>query len=93
MKTKTMDIYLHRNIDGGWDCLFGTENMADLGFVLIGRGECTFKMIEQAEIVNEQINALANEKELLFANTSIKAAAIDARIQSLLAIAHEGGAA
>jgi hypothetical protein len=77
---------------GGNSRVTGAENAPYIGKdeVVIGRGSAVFEMTSKAENDLAIIAKLQEAKQLLQAQTQAKIEAMDARIQSLLAITHDG---
>ena len=90
--TVKKDVWLCRDSYGG-DTVF-SFNPVDAGidgYVVAGKGTATITLMDHADVVNAQIEALEKAKQLAQAECQQKLAKIDEKIQSLLAITHDGG--
>ena len=79
---------------GGNSRVTAAENEPHIGKdeVVIGRGSAVFETTSKAENDLAIIAKLKEAKQLLQAQTQARLDAMDARIQSLLAITHDGSA-
>ena len=77
---------------GGNSRVTGAEHAPYIGKdeIVIGRGYAVFETATRAENDLAIIAKLQEAKQLLHAQTQAKIEAMDARIQSLLAITHDG---
>lgn len=91
MKTKQMEVFLLKNIKYGYE-LVHTEPKLGAGndYAVLGSGIVTIKMLPLEEVVKKQVNALEKSKNIVLAKCQLEVESINDRIQSLLAIGHDG---
>jgi len=89
MKTKQMEVFLLKSIKCGFE-LFHTDQSLGEDYVLIGSGTATITMLPKEEVVKNQVDALEKSKNMVLANCQLEIESIDDKIQSLLAIGHDG---
>ena len=93
MQTKKVKVFLLFNIAGGFETLSSADMSTGYcanDYTLLGTGTVTINMIGQKEVVLSQIEKLKASKKTIRANCQLEIESIDDRIQSLLAIGHEG---
>jgi hypothetical protein len=89
-ETKTMDVFLHKSVQYGSESIMKQEDMTEFGYVLLGKGTTTITMLDHSEVVAKEVESLKAAKQLMNADHQVKLEKIDEKIQSLLAISHEG---
>ena len=90
MKTKQMEVFLINNIRHGFETVSLTDMEGCEDYVLLGSGMATINMLPNGEVTQAQIDALNASKQSIQAKCQVEIESIDDRIQSLLAIGHDG---
>ena len=89
MKTKQMKVFLLKSIKYDYERLSAEQSLGD-DYALIGSGTATITMLPKDEVVKNQVDALKAAKQVIQANCQLEIESIDDKIQSLLAIGHDG---
>ena len=91
MKTKQVEVFLLKNVKHGFETVH-TNNMSIncKDYVLLGKGMTTLHLLSHTEANRAEIKALENSRQEIQAKCQLEIESIDDRIQSLLAIGHEG---
>lgn len=93
MKTHSQKAYLYFDTERGKYVIWETGEMAkhmSHKYILLSEQEVVFTVDKtDDELTRAQVDGLETEKRKILAEAEFKAAQIDARIQSLLAITHE----
>jgi len=89
MKTKQMEVFLLKNIKCDFEIIH-TDQKLGADYALIGSGTTTITMLHKEEVVKNQVDALEKSKNMVLANCQLEIESIDDKIQSLLAIGHDG---
>ena len=89
MKTKQMKVFLLKSIKYDYEHLSAEQSLGD-DYALIGSGTATITMLPKDEVVKTQVDALEKSKNMVLANCQLEIESIDDKIQSLLAIGHDG---
>jgi len=90
MKTKQVEVFLFNNIKHGYEIVCCSDMKGCGDYVLLGSGMATFNMLSVVDVNRVQIDALNASKKEIQAQCQIEIESIDDRIQSLLAIGHDG---
>jgi len=91
MKTKQVEVFLLRNIQFDLEMMHTKPELGSAGeYVVLGSGTVTITMLPKAEVANNQVDALKKSKQMVLAKCQLEIESIDDRIQSLLAIGHDG---
>ena len=93
MKTKQVEVFLLHSLVRGREMIsssdMSTGYFAD-EHILIGTGMATINMLPSVDLNQSQIALLQKNKQAIQANCQVQIESIDDRIQSLLAIGHDG---
>jgi hypothetical protein len=93
MKTQTHKAYLYFDTRSGEHQIYACAGMDETfpeEYVFLAAQDVEFQIEKtDAELTQAQIDRLNEAKQNILAETEMKAAAIDQKIQSLLAITHE----
>ena len=90
MATRKEKVHLFRNINYGGETLWFKPEFTE-DYILIGIGECEFELLPDDEQVKAAVESLEAAKQKERAESQVRMNNLDARIQSLLAISHDGG--
>jgi|GEM_PF-4116327 len=95
MQTKQVEVFLLHSLVRGGEMIsssdMSTGYFAD-EYILIGTGMATINMLPSVDVNQSQIALLQKNKQAIQAKCQVQIESIDDRIQSLLAIGHEGAA-
>ena len=91
MKTKQLEVFLFKSIKYDHELFHTDQNLGEGNdYALLGSGTVTIKMLPKDEVVKTQVDALEKSKNMVLANCQLEIESIDDKIQSLLAIGHDG---
>jgi len=91
MKTNRVEVFLLKNVKHGFETVHISDMSIDFkDYVLLGKGITTLHLLSHAEANRAEIKALKNSRQEIQAKCQLEIESIDGRIQSLLAIGHEG---
>ena len=91
MKTKQMEVFFLKSIRFGYEVIHTDQYLGEgTDYALLGSGTATITMLPEEEVVKKQVDALEKSKQVVLAKCQLEVESIDDKIQSLLAIGHEG---
>lgn len=92
MSTRQMEVFLTKSINSGYEHISDTnlaEGCFSEEYILIGKGTATIE-IDDSDVTEKVVACLNRQKQKLIADHVVEIEKLDEKIQSLLAIGHDG---
>jgi len=90
MKTKQIKVFLYKNTKFEFESVSSEDMSFSNDYMLLGVGTATIDMLPDTDVAQNYIDSLEKSKQKVLAYCQLEIESIDDKIQSLLAIGHDG---